>query len=199
MAIPSGKVAIGVFQNEDQARRAVDDLKRAGFSEDEIGFLARAGFKETTKEVATSIAAGTAGGGVIGGALAAAASLLIPGVGAVLAGGILAITLGMAGAGALVGMLTGMGLTDQEARRYQRELEEGHTIVVVKAANAHGDAVEILRRDGAYNVDTKEVDINAKSAEKSEEPDVATFLREDEPSGHVVKHSEVLPPTEDNP
>lgn len=199
MAMTQEKVVIGVFQDEAQAKRAVDDLKRAGFSEDEIGYLARAGFKETTKEVATSIATGTVSGGVIGGALSAAATLLIPGIGPAVAGGILAVTLGMAGAGALVGVLTGMGLTAQEARRYQRELEEGHTIVIVKSAEDHEDALEILRRDGSYNVGTKHVDINAKPSDKSDESDVATFLRKDEPEGHVVKHSEVLPPTEDNP
>lgn len=199
MAMTQGKVAIGVFQEESQAKRAVEELKRAGFSEDEIGYLARAGFKETGKEVATSIATGTVSGGVLGGVLGAAASLLIPGIGPAVAGGILAITLGMAGAGALVGALTGMGLTDQEARYYERELEEGHTIVVVKPATGHNDALDILRRNGSYNADTKEVDINAKPSNKSNDSDANTFLRKDEPSGHVVKHSEVLPPTEDKP
>jgi len=188
------KVVIGVFQEAAQAKRAVDELQRAGFSEDEIGFLARAGFEETGKEKVTSVATGAVSGGVLGGILGAAASLLIPGIGPAIAGGILAVTFGMAGAGALVGALTGMGITEQEARYYQRELEEGHTIVIVKPASGHQDALAILRRNGSYNADTKEVDINAKPSDKADSSDVSTFLKKDEPSGHVVEHSEVLPP-----
>jgi len=198
MAMTQGVVVIGVFQEAVQARRAVDELRRAGFREDEIGFLARAGFEETGKEKAASVATGAVSGGVVGGVLGAAASLLIPGIGPAIAGGILAITFGAAGAGALVGgvvgALTGMGVTEQEARYYQRELEIGRTIVLVKSASSQQDALDILRRNGSYNADTKEVNVNAKPSLKSGGPDLTSSLKKDEPGGHVVDNSEVLPP-----
>jgi hypothetical protein len=41
MAATGRTTAVGVFSTHDEARRAVDDLRRAGFTEDQIGVAAR--------------------------------------------------------------------------------------------------------------------------------------------------------------
>ena len=41
MAMAQDFIAVGVFQDTEQARHAIDELERAGYSENEIGFLAR--------------------------------------------------------------------------------------------------------------------------------------------------------------
>jgi outer membrane lipoprotein SlyB len=167
MAMTQSSVAVGVFVEEAQARKAIDELRRAGFSDDEIGFLARARAVGAEDQRAANTTSGIVGGGVVGGVLGAAASLLIPGFGPAIAGGILAATLGGAAlgaaAGGIIGSLTGMGVPERDARFYQRELEAGHTIVTVKTPDATGydEAIAIMRANGAYDATTQEGVINA--------------------------------------
>ena len=90
---------------------------------------------------------GKALGGVIGGAMglaarpAVVASLLLPGVGAVIAIGLGAGTLGIGGAvagaaggGALEGLLT-RGLPKDEIFLYEDALRQGRTVIIVTSEN----------------------------------------------------------------
>ncbi|HLG66014.1 MAG TPA: hypothetical protein VKY19_29120 [Ktedonosporobacter sp.] len=47
--------------------------------------------------------------------------------------------------------LTGMGLSDEEARYYTDEYNNGNTILTVQAANREQEALSILHQHGAYN------------------------------------------------
>jgi HAMP domain-containing protein len=47
--------------------------------------------------------------------------------------------------------LTGMGLSDNEARYYADEYNNGNTIIAVKAPGREQEAMEVLNRYGAYN------------------------------------------------
>jgi uncharacterized protein (TIGR02271 family) len=151
------------------AERAVEQLKNAGFRDDQIGFVARdqgAGQGTTatgeTAETGTTgerAAAGAVGGGILGGIIGAAAALLIPGIGPVVAGGILATTLAGAAVGAaaggLLGALTKMGVPEEEARYYESEFQAGRTIVTVQPDGRQQEALDILRRNGAYDATTR--------------------------------------------
>jgi hypothetical protein len=165
MAMTQNPIAIGVFTTEEQARHAIDDLHQAGFSDEEIGYLTRVAEADTGGGTDESVATGAVGGGILGGILGATAALLIPGVGPVVAGGILAATLGGivlgAAAGGLIGTLTDLGFSQDEARFYQRELEQGHTVVTVKSEDGATQAAEILHRDGAYDARTPFSQYNA--------------------------------------
>lgn len=167
MAMTQNPVAIGVFRDAAQARRAIDDLRRAGFSDEEIGFLTRANETEAgaASNVESSAATGAIGGGVVGGILGAAAALLIPGFGPAIAGGILATILSGIGvgaaAGSVIGVLTGQGVSQEDARFYQQELEAGHTVVLVKSADGTAEATNLLRRAGAYDATTQNAEYNA--------------------------------------
>ena len=167
MAMTQSSIVVGVFQERAQARRAIDDLRRAGFREDEIGFLTRADTLEPENDQTARIATDAAEGGIIGGTVGAVAALLIPGFGPAIAGGILIAMLGGAAigaaAGGVIGSLTELGVPEKEARFYQKELEAGYPIVTVKIASGHDEAVEILRRNGAYDAKTQSGVINATS------------------------------------
>ena len=165
MAPIERSTVVGVFTGRLQAEQAINELRRAGFSDDQIGFILRGNpvgestEGETGSDPGAGAAAGAVSGGVIGGVLGAAAALLIPGFGPAIAGGILAATLGGAAigaaAGGIIGALTGLGVPEEEARYYQGEFEAGRTIVTVKAANRYQEALDILRSNGAYDATTR--------------------------------------------
>lgn len=154
---------VAVFENRDQVRCAEDELRRAGFRPDEFGMAMRGEHDTLVEEHGTQGAAGLAGGavagGVLGGLLGAAASLLLPGVGPVLAAGILGTTLAGAATGAvaggLLGALVGLGVPEEEARYYDREFQSGRIIVTTHARGRYQEAYDILHRCGAYDMHTQ--------------------------------------------
>ena len=161
----SGERAIvGVFGDRLAAEEAVDALHQAGFAHDKIGYAMRgvdavAGGMITDADGAKDAKGAVAGavtGGVVGGVLAAGISLLIPGVGPLMAGGILASFFGGAVAGTAVGgilgAMTGLGISEDEARFYEKEFHEGKAIVAVKPGARLADAADVLVRFGGRNV-----------------------------------------------
>jgi hypothetical protein len=165
MTIIERSTVVGVFEDRVLAEQALDDLHRAGFKDHDIGFVVRnlttneVDSETIQRETAAGAATGAVSGGVVGGLLGAAAALLIPGLGPALAGGILAVTLGGAAlgavAGSFAGALTGFGIPEEEAVYYQNELEMGRTIVTVNAPERYQEALDILRRFGAYDAGTR--------------------------------------------
>ena len=162
---------VGIFDDHQEAARAVEALHGAGFLDDQIGFVRRSGetVSGTTQINTTGTNAPHAGGvgtgAVIGGLVGAAAALLIPGVGPVIAGGVLVHTFGATAAGAavvgalggavaggLIGGLTDMGVPEDEARYADEQFRAGRTIVTVQAAGRRDEAKAILARFGAYDV-----------------------------------------------
>jgi hypothetical protein len=163
MMTNEGPTLVAVFDDRLEAERAVRDLEYAGFKDDQIGYAIRgseavAGGMITdtsgTKDGKGAIV-GAVTGGLAGGALAATVSaLLLPGVGPVVAAGALAMFLGYAGAGAAVGgilgALVGLGISEDEARYYEKHFNEGKAIVAVKGATP--TSADILARHGGYNM-----------------------------------------------
>jgi hypothetical protein len=166
MGMTRGEIAIGVFTDPVQARQAVEELHRAGYSGEEIGYLTRASANRPSEDTGTFIANSAVEGGLVGGLIGAAVALLIPGLGPVLAGGILAAALGGAAigaaAGGIIAALVNIGVPEEEAHFYQKELEAGRTIVIVKSPAGYADALNILRRNGAYNAGTQFSEFNAR-------------------------------------
>jgi hypothetical protein len=160
---------VAAFENRLEAENALDELKQAGFENDDLGFALRGsdaveGGMITDTQGAKDkrgAVAGMATGAGIGAALGAAAALLIPGVGPVLAGGVLAMALGGAVAGTAVGgifgAMTGLGVSEEEARFYEKEFASGRAIVAVRAGARAADAAGILRRHGGYDLQNRQV------------------------------------------
>jgi Heat induced stress protein YflT len=164
MASPvAGPVVVGVFDERAAAEQAVQELHRLGFDDDQIGFVVREpgpapsdetvpdeGDRDTGAEVAKGAATGTLVGGIVGGL----ASALIPGIGPVVAAGVLAGVLsgaavGAAG-GALLASLVGLGIPEEEARYYEREVQAGRAVVTVRAGARSAEAEDTLHRFGAH-------------------------------------------------
>jgi hypothetical protein len=94
---------------------------------------------------------------VLGGILGAAAALLIPGIGPVVAGGVLATALGGAAVGAaaggILGALTGMGVPEEEARYYESEFQSGRAILTINTEGRWQEASDVLNRYGRCGYD----------------------------------------------
>ncbi len=157
---------VGVFRDRDAAEQAIDELHRLGFTDGEIGFAVRGADRvggttttatEQPRDTGSSALGGAIAGAGVGGIIAAAAALLIPGFGPVVAGGILATILGGAAVGAaaggILGALISLGVPEEEAHYYEREFNEGRIIVTVKAGNRYSQARDVLRRFGAYDME----------------------------------------------
>jgi hypothetical protein len=168
MVMMDGAVAVAAFQDCEHAEAALADLESAGFREDEIGFVMHG--VDTGRDVVPAddrgsrvgegAATGAIAGAGIGGAMAAAATLFVPGVGPILSGGILASIVGggLAGAaaGGVLGGLIGLGVPEEEAHYYEREFHTGRPIVTVRAGSRYEDAREIMRRHGADELETRQ-------------------------------------------
>jgi uncharacterized protein (TIGR02271 family) len=159
---------VGVFEDRQQADKAVSALMKAGFRQDQIGVAMR--HDEGISGAATEEAEGShAGSGAMGGiltglGLGALAGLgvlagVIPVVGPAIAAGTLGVVLSNAAAGAgivgLVGALIGAGIPEHEAKYYHEEFEAGRTIVTVTADGQANEATTILRKFGAYDMSTR--------------------------------------------
>ena len=162
---------VGVFDDRLQADRAVDELRRAEFRDDQIGVAMRYDTGSATAETVDTTAADetAAGTGAITGALTGLGlgalagfgvlSGVIPVIGPAIAGGTLGVILSNAavgaGVGGLVGALIGAGIPEDEAQYYQGEFESGRTIVTVRADGRGDDAMAVLRRYGAYDMSSR--------------------------------------------
>lgn len=110
----------------------------------------RAATNVTEEKVERNEAPGNAavGAGIGGfaGLLAGVAALAIPGVGPLIAAGPLAVVLGgaMAGsaAGVVIGALSGIGVPEEYAREYAAAIEQGQTLVSVRAGSLPTAQVE---------------------------------------------------------
>src|SRR5438874_1456965 len=157
---------VGVFDDRNKAERAMDELHRRGFREDQIGFVMRdaegargATGTETGSKAGEGAVGGVLAGAGVGGIIAAAAALLIPGFGPVIAGGILATVLGGAAigaaAGGILGALVSMGVPEEEAHYYEGEFHSGRTLVTVRADGRQQEAINILHHNGGYDAGTR--------------------------------------------
>jgi hypothetical protein len=164
-----------VFRTTETARAAYGELRRAGFSPDDINLLSPGSSEQAIHSVPTSDTeqSGTVGGaigGVVGGALGmaggfelgVAATALIPGVGPVLAVGLAgAALLGAGGAigGAALGSKadtqTTQGLPADEIFFYEDALRQGRSVIVVMAngATEARRARELMAEAGAESLD----------------------------------------------
>lgn len=156
----------GMFRERDDAIEAIRSLQTAGFKQNQIGIAMknrddhRDLLEATGAEAAKGAASGAVGGGVLGGVVGLLSSLLIPGLGPVVAGGVLLTTLTGAGigaaAGGIIGGLVGAGASEEDARHFDERFRAGGALVTVDALEREEDAVRILDRHGADLGPTRE-------------------------------------------
>ncbi|APC07927.1 DUF1269 domain-containing protein [Neomoorella thermoacetica] len=157
------KTVIAVFSNEQVAKEAVEDLRRAGFDR-EISILAKdQGREGGDQEGGLKMGADTGGisdgvttGGVLGGLAglaAGAGALVIPGIGPLIAAGPIAGLLSGAATGGVAGGLIDWGIPESEGREYENEIRQGKMLVSVRCDDQRADqANKILKDHGADRV-----------------------------------------------
>jgi rhodanese-related sulfurtransferase len=164
---------VGIFTNSSQVQKAAESLKEQGFGQ--VTLLTPG---EPKQEIERAVPTedmeqpgmGSAIGGVIGGAVgiaggmelgAAAASLIIPGIGPVMAAGFLGAALLGAG-GVAAGVAAGQaletsvakGLPKDELFLYEDALRQGRSVLIVWTdEQQRTEAGGIMRRAGAESLD----------------------------------------------
>ena len=148
----TGRTVVGLFRSWSEAQAAIQGLKAAGFTEEQIG-LAMEDQPDPEPESSTAAegaAKGAAGGGMVGGLLGLLGSLLVPGAGPIVLGGMLASTLAGVGIGAatggLIGGLVGLGIPEDKARYFDEALRSGGALVTVNAGTRTKEALEVLQQ-----------------------------------------------------
>lgn len=135
---------VGYYESDNEAIQAIEDLKRQGYSSDEISVISKERehvdtvVEETGTYAADGAATGAATGGILGGlggVLVGIGALAIPGIGPIIAAGpiVAGITGAAAGSGigGLIGALIGMGIPEEEAKQYNTYFDEGKILVLV--------------------------------------------------------------------
>ena len=163
----ANKAVFCIVKAEAQASRIVDDLKSAGFSNNDVSalFPDKEGTRDFAHEKKTKApegaATGAGAGGLLGGTLgwlAGIGALAIPGVGPLIAAGpILGLLSGAAvgaATGGLAGALIGYGIPELEAKRYEGKVKGGNILLSVHADD--GDEVsrakKIFQKHGAEDI-----------------------------------------------
>jgi hypothetical protein len=151
----------GICRSLSQLEQTVDELKAAGFRNDDVSVLFPD--KESTRDFAhekntkapEGAAAGAGTGLVIGGTLGwlvGIGALAIPGLGPFIAAGPIMAALAGAGVGGTVGGITGaligMGIPEYEAKRYEGMVKSGGILLSVHSDGSEWTkkAKEILQR-----------------------------------------------------
>jgi hypothetical protein len=151
------KWVTGLFSSLTAAERAVDAILRAGYKREDVSMMMtdtarRTHFASGPTEVPTAdekghkVAEGAGVGGAVGGAVGAVAaaiaaigtSLVIPGLGLIVAGPIAAALAGAGAggaAGSLLGALAGAGIPEDRAKLYEEGLKRGCILVGVQSVD----------------------------------------------------------------
>ena len=146
-------VLTGMFRDKESTERAYNNLRERGYTDKDINLIMSNDTKnkyfkddDGETEVGTKAMEGAGTGSAIGGTIGAVAgviaalgtSLIIPGLGIVLAGPIAA---GLAGAGAggitggLIGALIGSGIPEERAKVYESGVKDGGIVMGVNPRN----------------------------------------------------------------
>jgi hypothetical protein len=162
MATTHRTIVVGIFDRLRLAQQATEELRAAGFAENEVGIVARnmevtqlpAEHTEHEDKAEQGLLRGLLAGAGAGGLWAAGMAVeLLPGIGEVLVGGVMAtIAAGAvvgATAGGMLGSLLWAGLPEDEAERFAQEIRAGKIIVTVHTDDRYDEACRLLRENGA--------------------------------------------------
>ncbi len=156
----------GMFSDRESTERAYKKLHERGYSKDDINLIMsdearKKHFSDGQEtEIGTKAAEGAGKGSAIGGTVGAVVgivaalgtSLVIPGLGIIIAGPIAA---GLAGAGAggitggVIGALVGSGIPEERAKLYESGIKKGNIVMGVKLHN--DDDAHYLEQDWKSN------------------------------------------------
>lgn len=147
---------IGISSDRSQAEQAYRQLGQRGFPDQAISimYLSPEDVKEQEgrQEVAKGAAVGGATGGTIG-AIAGLATVAIPGIGPVLAAGILGSAMAGTAVGGVLGAWSQIGLENDLADQYDRGLRNGDTVLAIDVPDPDdAAAAEHIMRDNQLSL-----------------------------------------------
>jgi hypothetical protein len=141
------KGAYCIVATEHQAEAVVEQLKNSGFSNQNISVLfpekheTRDSTHRQDNKGPEGAAVGAGTGALLGGALGwllGISTLAIPGVGPLIAAGPIVAAIGGAAIGTtlggLLGGIIGLGIPEEEARRYEGKIREGNIMILVHSS-----------------------------------------------------------------
>lgn len=145
------RMLTGMFANRESTENAYDTLHKRGYTTDDINLVMsdetrKKHFSKGETEIGSKAMEGAGTGSAIGGVVGAAVgviaaigtSVLIPGLGLIVAGPLAA---GLAGAGAggitggLIGALVGSGIPEERAKLYESGVKDGKIVMGVHPHN----------------------------------------------------------------
>jgi len=188
------KTVLGIFADQEDAIQAIDELKELGYNPKDLSIIMKdkvAGEQianDTGADVATGAVSGATTGAIVGGLAGLVAAVAIPGLGAFFIGGPIAAALGLTGAaaattsgavtgavaGGLLGALTGLGLSEDDAKTYETHINEGGILVAVPAHHGDEAQVEEMLTDAGAN-DVTIISTESRGAELEERQDEYRF------------------------
>lgn len=153
---PNQRVLIGVFDARTKADAAVIALKHLGFTNDEIGVLARRTEEwndiTTVGDAAEILSTSTSIHQIGGLWTLGLAAVVLPTAGPIVVGGVFAEDLATAWSGTAIegicGALVGMEVSASEAKLNCDEVMAGGTLIVVRAGNRLAGAIAVLKDYG---------------------------------------------------
>src|SRR3954469_25520685 len=152
----NSRMVTGLFNDRDSAERAYNAISTRGYSRDDVTLMMsddtrKTHFSDTDTELGSKAAEGAGVGAGIGGTIGAVlagiaavgTTLVLPGVGVVVAGP-LAAALAGAGAGGitggLIGALIGAGIPEERVKHYEEGIKNGGILMGVKPRSADDEA-----------------------------------------------------------
>ena len=144
------------YDDYTTATAVVEDLARAGFSNDDVSLIGR---RDDADESNAGEGAGIGAGiGGAAGLLAGLGMIAIPGIGPVVAAGWLAATaagaVAGAAAGGVIGAMTSAGVDERDAHFYAESVRRGGSVVSVRASDGRAAEAEAIM-DRATPVDIR--------------------------------------------
>lgn len=149
-----GRLMTGMFKDRESAESAYNSITNRGYTKDDVNLMMSDKTRDThfvNSDVETELGskalegagAGSAIGGtlgaIIGGIAAIGTNVLLPGLGLIVAGPIVAALAG-AGAGGLtgglVGALIGSGIPEEHAKVYEEGIKDGGIVMGVQPRTA---------------------------------------------------------------
>lgn len=197
------KMVLGVFSDRVLAEDAISQLEDEGYNPKDFSIIMKDRGEATAVAESTGVgdvAGGAASGAVTGAVLGGLAGLVsvfaLPGLGAFFIGGPIASALGLTGAaastvsgaatgavaGGIIGALTGWGVSDEDARYYERRINEGGILLAVPTRpGEEAEVMYILEENQADQVRS----VLTKDSKRNLRADVATGY------GRAAHYSEI--------
>ena len=164
------KAVIGVFDEKDKIKTAVTRLKQAGFAENDMTLITRYQVEEVDdvldeepeETAVTGALVGSGIGGVLG-LLGGISVVTVPGVGPMLASGLLATAIGSV-LGGYLGSMHASRREDEPEHELRKALGERKLILFVRVQDTNEESARtILRQSGGDFLETHEISPEAIS------------------------------------